>query len=246
MASDTAAAESTKAREKLIEEKVYLVEYVVGRVMASLPSHIERDDLVSAGILGLIHAVDRFDPEHGSRFETYAISCIRGAVLEHLRAQDWLPRSLRSKARQVIQAEAEVTARLGRPATGKEIALELGLALPAYDALLAELSRLTVVSIEELLFGDEHRTGRDWLADRATNQQPDDLAEHRDLADWLARALEELPERERLVISLYYHQGLTLREVGTVFDVSESRACQLHTQALLRLRRILNPEDRGA
>jgi len=238
MAIDTTSKQS-RTREALVDKYAYLVDYVVGRVLAGLPPHMEKDDLVSAGLLGLLHAVNKFDASRNVRFETYAVSCIRGAVLEFLRSQDWLPRSLRSKARAVYKAEEAVSARLGRPAAPEEIAKELQISLAEYDALLSQLSHLTLVSTEEFLFEGDETQFNSLLKDEDARVQPEQQAERSNLRELLAKAIEQLPYRERTLLALYYYEGLTLREIGNLFEVSESRACQLHTQALLRLKRLL-------
>lgn len=238
MAIDTTSKQS-RTREALVDKYAYLVDYVVGRVLAGLPAHMEKDDLVSAGLLGLLHAVNKFDASRNVRFETYAVSCIRGAVLEFLRSQDWLPRSLRSKARAVYKAEEAVSARLGRPAAPEEIAKELQISLAEYDALLSQLSHLTLVSTEEFLFEGDETQFNSLLKDEDARVQPEQQAERSNLRELLAKAIEQLPYRERTLLALYYYEGLTLREIGNLFEVSESRACQLHTQALLRLKRLL-------
>jgi RNA polymerase sigma factor for flagellar operon FliA len=238
MAIDTTSKQS-RTREALVDKYAYLVDYVVGRVLAGLPAHMEKDDLVSAGLLGLLHAVNKFDASRNVRFETYAVSCIRGAVLEFLRSQDWLPRSLRSKARAVYKAEEAVSARLGRPAAPEEIAKELQISLAEYDALLSQLSHLTLVSTEEFLFEGDETQVNSLLKDEDARVQPEQQAERSNLRELLAKAIEQLPYRERTLLALYYYEGLTLREIGNLFEVSESRACQLHTQALLRLKRLL-------
>ncbi len=238
MAIDTTSKQS-RTREALVDKYAYLVDYVVGRVLAGLPAHMEKDDLVSAGLLGLLHAVNKFDASRNVRFETYAVSCIRGAVLEFLRSQDWLPRSLRSKARAVYKAEEAVSARLGRPAAPEEIAKELQISLAEYDALLSQLSHLTLVSTEEFLFEGDETQFNSLLKDEDARVQPEQQAERANLRELLAKAIEQLPYRERTLLALYYYEGLTLREIGNLFEVSESRACQLHTQALLRLKRLL-------
>lgn len=226
------------ARRQLVEKHVGLVRYVAGRLAAGLPHYLEFPDLYGSGLVGLIQAVDNFDRTRGIKFETYAIPRIRGAILDELRAQDWFPRSLRRKARQLEAAFCSLEARLGRPASDDEVAKELGMSLADYDRVLGQISVATIVSLETELHPDEPGGGVrivDTIVDE-NSPHPDDALAQRELREVIAHALDELSERERLVLTLYYYEELTLREIGEILDVTESRICQIHTKAIFRLR----------
>jgi RNA polymerase sigma factor FliA len=223
-------------REALILEYAHLVRYVVGRIMVELPAHVDRDDLVSHGTIGLIKAVDRFDPRRGVKFETYAIAVIRGAVLEALRQEDWVPRSVREKARRVQSTVGELELQLGRPPEDTEIADALELPLEDYAKLLGEISVITLTSLEGALDAEGDGAIRPMDSQLESADAPDRAFDDVEKRDILMEAVDQLPEREKLVIALYYQEGLTLKEIGKVLEVTESRTCQLHTQALLRLR----------
>lgn len=226
------------ARQALVEAHVGLVRYVAGRLALGLPHYLEFPDLYSAGLLGLIQSIDNFDTSRGIKFETYAIPRIRGAILDELRSQDWFPRSLRRKAREVEEAYARLEATLGRPATDEEVASELDLTLEEFDRVMTQVSAATIVSLETELHPDEggnvHRI-IDTIADLTTAAPGDRLADE-EMRDVIVGCLDELSERERLVLTLYYYEELTLREIGEVLNVTESRVCQVHTKAIFRLR----------
>jgi len=227
---------SPEEREALILQYAHLVRYVVGRIMVELPRHVDRDDLIGHGTIGLIRAVDKFDPRRGVKFETYAISVIRGAVLEALRQEDWVPRSVRDKARRVAQAIRQLELELGRPPEDTEIAEALEISPDEYQTLLASIAKISVVSLETGFESELDSSGSpvDEIADQAPG--PDAVYSRVERKQILAQTIDSLPEREKLVIALYYQEGLTLKEIGLVLGVTESRVCQLHTQALLRLR----------
>ena len=231
------APHTQEERDRLVQQYAPLVNYVVGRILASLPPQIERGDLLSWGVLGLLAAAQTFDAGRGAKFETYAVARIKGAILEYLRREDWVPRSVRSKARKIEQAQMQLEASLGRPARAEEIAAHLGIALNNYDRMLAQVSGLTLVSLDAFLADQEpeHMTplsGKPPLPE----QSPLQGVEREERRRALRRALCDLPQREALVISLYYYEGMTLKEIGRILGVTEARVCQLHTQALLRLR----------
>ena len=230
---------SEQEREQLIREHVGLVHYIVGRVSVRLPESVEREDLESAGLLGLIKATDRFDPARGVKFATYASSVIRGEVMETLRAKDWAPRSVRRRYRRLEEAIAELQRQLHRQPTEEEIRRALGLDEEEYEELLATTSHMAVASLEELMEQEDAlqptETDRP-LEPSASEDDPARILDEEALKELIAEAVEQLPERDRIVIGLYYQDELTLREIGEVLDVTESRVCQIHTQAIARLR----------
>jgi RNA polymerase sigma factor FliA len=231
-------AEAT-LRERLILHYSPLVKYVAGRVGVGLPPHIDQADLVSYGIFGLIDAIERYDLEREIKFETYAISRIRGAILDELRASDWIPRSVRQKARDVERAYAALEGRLSRSPTDSEVAGELGIGLADLHRIFSQLSFTHVLALDELLTNPSDRGESLSLGDTLPDTAADDpvaVLEDSETKALLATAIDQLPEREKVVITLYYFEGLTLAEIGQVLGVTESRICQLHTKAVLQLR----------
>ncbi len=231
---------SPKARRLLIERFAHLVSITAGRLLGPLPSGIERDDLISSGIVGLIKAVDQFDPERGIKFETYAITLIRGAILEMLRGDDWVPRLVRDQQKQLKNAYVKLEVQLGRPATEEEIVEELGITLDKLDKMLLNIGRANLLSLDDMRMGSEQQRVSDLVPTDAPG--PLDSVAMRERKRALAASIDKLPDRERLVVALYYHEGLTFKEIGAVLNVSESRAYQLHAQAVLRLRGYLENE----
>lgn len=233
------ATRSQAAREALILKFAPLVKYVAGRVAIGLPPNVEFDDLVSFGIFGLMDALDKYDPDRGIKFETYAISRIRGAILDGLRSNDWVPRSVRQKARELERVCADLENRLGRSATDLEISQAMDLTIEQFHGLLAEVSCTTLTSLDEiwLVHSNDEETVR--VMDLVRDSESDDpiqLVEVEELQKHLADAIAKLPERERLVVALYYYEGLTLKEIGEILNISESRVSQIHTKAIFRLR----------
>lgn len=222
----------------MISDHVHIVKYVVGRITTHLPNNVDREDLVSAGILGLIKAVDRFDPGRGVKFETYATTVVRGEVMESLRAKDWAPRSMRRKLRQLAEVISQLEARLLRAPEEEEVAEAMGMEQVEYHKFLSAASVATITSIEELLVGDEPHEVAEQAPGEVSEEFADPLTvmERAELRRLVAAAVMALPERERTVISLYYEQELTLKEIGEIMGVTESRICQIHTQATARLR----------
>ncbi len=226
-----------RAREALIDNYSYLVKITAGRIAGGAPPSLDREDLISAGIIGLIKAVDNYDSGREVKFETYAIALIRGAILELMRGEDWAPRSVRDKIKTLERTYHDVESRLGRPGTDEEVAEALGLKVDQLHRLLSEVSQASVLSLDDLLFGAEPdgnlRVG-DTLQDQGTDTTT--AVEKRERRQALAVAINRLPEREHLVLSLYYYDGLTFKEIGKILQVSESRVFQLHQQAMMRLR----------
>ncbi len=226
-----------RARDELIRHYAYLVKITAGRVVTSLPPNVERDDLVSAGIIGLIKSVDQFDAERKVKFETYAIALIRGAILEMLREEDWVPRSLRERVKALERTYMDLEIRFGRPATDEEVAEEMGIEIDAFHALLADTGRASLLSLDDVVLSSEGNE-KIHLADVVFDESADTSGDVESVAvkESLGEGVERLPDREKLVIALYYFEGLTFKEIGRILDVSESRVYQLHTQAVLRLR----------
>lgn len=228
-----------RLREQLILHYSPLVKYVAGRVSVGLPSNVEQADFVSSGIFGLIDAIEKFDPERSIKFETYAISRIRGAMIDELRALDWIPRSVRQKARAIERAYATLEASLRRTPSESEVAAEMGVPLEELHGVFSQLSLANVVALEELLHaggeGGDRLSLMDTLEDTAADN-PVEVAEDRELRRLLARAVNTLPDREKTVVTLYYYEGLTLAEIGEVLGVTESRVSQIHTKSVLQLR----------
>jgi RNA polymerase sigma factor for flagellar operon FliA len=233
------ATNDPQLRERLILHYSPLVKYVAGRVGVGLPPNIEQADLVSYGIFGLIDAITKFDIERAIKFETYAISRIKGAIIDELRAIDWIPRSVRYKAREVEKAYASLEARLHRSPTEAEVAEELGIKLDDLHAIFSQVSFVNVIALDELLNVGGERGDKLSLVDTLEDTKAEDPVaafETEETKYLLARAINTLPEREKIVVTLYYYEGLTLAEIGQVLGVTESRICQMHTKAVLQLR----------
>jgi RNA polymerase sigma factor for flagellar operon FliA len=227
------------AREHLILYYSPLVKYVAGRVSANLPQTVENADLISYGIFGLIDALEKFDTDRGIKFETYAIARIKGAIIDELRALDWVPRSVRARARDIERAYVTLEGSLKRTPTDQEVADELGIPARELQEAFTKLSYTSVASFEELWAPGGEKDERTSLMATVRDDSAEDpvsMFETEEIKDILAKAIERLPERERMVIALYYYEGLTLKEIGEVLGVTESRVSQLHTKAVLRLR----------
>ncbi|MGE0878524.1 MAG: RNA polymerase sigma factor WhiG [Acidimicrobiia bacterium] len=236
---------SRDARDRLILHYSPLVKYVASRVAVGLPHNVDQADLVSYGIFGLIDAIEKFDLGRGYKFETYAISRIRGAMLDELRSMDWVPRSVRAKARAMEKAYQRLEGELHRSPTDAELAAEMRLSSDQYQNLLSQLSLVGVAALDELLNGNERgdvMTLGDTLADRG--EGPVGVFEIDETKRILAQSVNGLPDRERTVLSLYYYEGLTLAEIGSILGVTESRVCQIHTKAVVHLRARMAAADR--
>jgi RNA polymerase sigma factor for flagellar operon FliA len=223
-------------REEVLRRHLPLVRRVVQRLAARKPPHIEVDDLVSWGIVGLLDAITKYDPKKEASFSTYAQFRIRGAVLDHLRSLDWVPRSVRQKASLIEKVAHGLEGTLGRPPVEEEIAAELGLSLEGYQEMLTRVGEMTLFSIEDLGFrnGEERLKLEQGLEDDDVDPLGALLSQER--VGLVADAIQHLPEREKVVVTLYYHEELTMKEVGAVLRLTESRVSQLHSQAMLRLK----------
>ncbi|MBA3826896.1 MAG: FliA/WhiG family RNA polymerase sigma factor [Ktedonobacterales bacterium] len=231
-------ARNPKLREQLIMHYVHLVRFVVARLGIPSTSTLDADDLLSFGVIGLINAIDRFEPDRGIKFEAYATARIRGAVIDQLRALNWMPRSAVSRSRQLERMLAELEQRLGRPAHEDEIAAEFGVSIDRYRHMLVEAGT-SILSLDAPLApmrSDDDTASLAELLEDASAPSPSEEAERHEQQQQLAAALSRLPPRERLLISLYYDDELTMKEISQIMHVSESRVCQLHAQAVLRLR----------
>jgi RNA polymerase sigma factor for flagellar operon FliA len=228
-----------RARERLVLAYSPLVKYVAGRMSSGLPAHVEEADLISYGLLGLISAIERFEPAREIRFETFAITRIKGSIIDELRSLDWVPRSVRAKAREIERANAKLEHRLHRAPTDQEMASELEISVEEFQESLVRISNSSVVALDELWTVSDSSGDQVSLLDTIQDESAADPAQEMDLTDMkdrLADAIARLPEREKLVVALYYYENLTLREIGEVLGVTESRVSQLHTKAVLRLK----------
>jgi RNA polymerase sigma factor for flagellar operon FliA len=235
-----------RAREGLILHYSPLVKFVAGRVGAGLPKNVDQSDLISFGTFGLIDAVDKFEPERGFKFETYAVNRIKGAILDELRALDWVPRSVRSRAREIQRTMAELEHRMQRTPTEEEVADAMEVPVDSLRDHLGEIANLGFVALDELLNPSERESGSmgEMIADTAAID-PSGSYEKEETRYLLADSINRLPDRERLVLTLYYYEGLTLAEIGGVLNVTESRICQIHTKAVMSLRnRFIEPAYR--
>ncbi|MDH4352859.1 MAG: RNA polymerase sigma factor WhiG [Actinomycetota bacterium] len=236
---DFKATGEQSLRERLILHYSPLVKYVAGRVGVGLPPNIEQADLVSYGIFGLIDAIEKFDLERAIKFETYAISRIRGAIIDELRAIDWIPRSVRYKAREVEKAYAALEGKLHRTPTEPEVAEEMGIGLDDLHQIFSRVSFVNVIALDELLSVGGEKGDKLSLVDTLEDTRAEDPVaafESEETKYLLAKSINQLPEREKIVVTLYYYEGLTLAEIGQVLGVTESRICQMHTKAVLQLR----------
>jgi len=222
-------------RDALINETLPLIKHIAHRVATRLPSNIEMRDLINAGVLGLIDAIEKFEPERNVKFKTYAEVRIRGAILDSLRDLDWAPRSLRKKSKNLEKIYSDLSQKLGRPATDEEVSEAMGEDIESFHALVDQLHGLTIGSFENLNDSDDSENYINYYPDDGSND-PYTKFESNELTRLLAEAIEELPEKERLVLSLYYYEEFTMREIGALLGVNESRVSQLHTKATLRLR----------
>jgi RNA polymerase sigma factor for flagellar operon FliA len=231
---------TAEKREELIVSTLPLIKHIAHKVMMRLPATIDIHDLINAGVLGLLDAVDKFEPERGVKFKTYAEVRIRGTILDSLRDLDWAPRSLRKKSKDLERVYTELGQKLGRPATDEEASAALGGNLEDFHALVDQLHGLTVGSFESTAETDEKGEGKiNYCPDDGTND-PYIRFETNELTTILSEAIDSLAERDRLVLSLYYYEEFTMKEIGTLLGVNESRVSQIHTKATIRLRAKLN------
>jgi RNA polymerase sigma factor for flagellar operon FliA len=238
---------SPALRDKFIRQYMPLVKYVAGKVAVGLPSSVEFDDLVGFGQFGLLDAINKYDTSKNVKFKTYAVTRIRGAIFDELRQIDWVPRSVRQKSREIEDAIVTLEARLGRPASDAEVAESLNMTLDEYHKTVMKVSGTSVLSLNDVWYSNDENDNMSIgnNIESPVSLNPDVIAEREEIKKVIAQAISELPEKEKMVIVLYYHEDLTFREIGEVLEVSESRISQLHTRANLRLRAKLTNLRRG-
>ncbi len=240
-------SKSTQLRDAFIRQYMPLVKYVAGKVAVNMPSSVEFDDLVGFGQFGLLDAINKFDPDKKVKFKTYAVTRIRGAIFDELRQLDWVPRSVRQKSREIEDTIVELEARLGRPAADEEIAAAMGLSLESFNNTVLKVSGTSVLSLNDVWYSGESsdRMSIGDSIESPSSLNPDVIVEREEVKRVIMEAINELPEKEKMVLVLYYHEDLTFKEIGQVLQVSESRISQLHTKANMRLRAKLTNVRKG-
>lgn len=238
---------STALRDKFIRQYMPLVKYVAGKLAVGLPSSVEFDDLVGFGQFGLLDAIEKFDPEKNVKFKTYAVTRIRGAIFDELRKLDWIPRSVRQKSREIEDTISDLESKLGRTASDAEIAKQMGVSESEYQQTVMKVSGTSVLSLNDVWYSG---SDSDYMSigdsiESPSSLNPDVIVEREEIRRVIIQAINELPEKEKMVIVLYYHEDLTFKEIGQVLDVSESRISQLHSKANLRLRSKLTNLRKG-
>lgn len=238
---------SSQLRDKFIRQYMPLVKYVAGKVSVGMPGSVDFDDLVGYGQFGLLDAINKFDPEKNVKFKTYAVTRIRGAIFDELRTLDWVPRSVRQKSREIEDTIVELESKLGRPASDSEVAGAMGISEDEYHQTILKVSGTSVLSLNDVWYsGDEseHVSIGDCI-ESPSSLNPDVIVEREEIRRVIIEAINELPEKEKMVLVLYYHEDMTFKEIGQVLEVSESRVSQLHTKANLRLRSKLTNIRKG-
>lgn len=245
--TDYRGSKDPAIREAFIRQYAPLVKYVAGKVAANMPHSVEFDDLVGFGVFGLIDAIDKFDPDKNVKFKTYAVTRIRGAIFDELRSIDWVPRSVRQKTREIEEAIVELESRLCRPASDSEIASSMGVSEDEFARTMLKISSTSVLSLNDVWYsGDEaDKVSIGDSIESPTSMNPDSTVERDEIKRVIVQAIQELPDKEKKVLVLYYYEDLTLKEIGQVLEVTESRVSQLHTKAILRLRGKLTNVRKG-
>ncbi len=240
-------SKSTQLRDAFIRQYMPLVKYVAGKVAVNMPNSVEFDDLVGFGQFGLLDAINKFDPDKKVKFKTYAVTRIRGAIFDELRQLDWVPRSVRQKSREIEDTIVELEAKLGRPAADEEIASAMGLTLESFNNTVLKVSGTSVLSLNDVWYSGESsdRMSIGDSIESPSSLNPDVIVEREEVKRVIMEAINELPEKEKMVLVLYYHEDLTFKEIGQVLQVSESRISQLHTKANMRLRAKLTNVRKG-
>ncbi|MDR2588021.1 MAG: RNA polymerase sigma factor WhiG [Spirochaetales bacterium] len=224
-----------------------LVKYVAGKIAVSMPHNVEFDDLVSCGTFGLLDAIKKFDPDKHVKFKTYAVTRIRGAIFDELRSVDWVPRSVRQKSREVEETIRHLESSLGRAASDKELADAMGVSLKDFERTLQKISSTSILSLNDIWYTgeDNDNVSIGDSIESPRSQGPEAIVEKEEIRQVIIRTIDELPEKEKKVLVLYYYEDLTLKEIGKVLDVTESRVSQLHTKAIIRLRAKLTNIKKG-
>ena len=245
--ADYKKSREPKIRDAFVRQYAPLVKYVAGKVAMGMPHNVEFDDLVGFGVFGLIDAINKFDPDKHVKFKTYAVTRIRGAIFDELRSIDWVPRSVRQKAREIEDTIQTLEASLGRSASDKEIAQEMGMSIDDFHKAMIKVSGTSIMSLNDIWYsGDEN--DKISIVDSIESPQsmnPDVIVEKDAIKKVIVQAIQELPEKEKQVLVLYYYEDLTLKEIGKVLEVTESRISQLHTKAIMRLRTKLTNIKKG-
>ncbi len=234
-------------RDRLVEQYAPLVKYVAGKVAVGMPHNVEFDDLVGYGVFGLFDAIEKFDPEKHVKFKTYAVTRIRGAIFDELRSIDWVPRSVRQKSREIEEAVHRLESSLGRSATDAEIAKDMGMTPKEFEKTMLKISGTSILSLNDVWYTGEDND-KVSIADSIESPvslNPDTIVEKGEIKRVIIEAINELPEKEKKVLVLYYYEDLTLKEIGRVLEVTESRVSQLHTKAIMRLRAKLTNIKKG-
>ncbi|MDZ7795133.1 MAG: RNA polymerase sigma factor WhiG [Spirochaetia bacterium] len=236
-----------KIRDMFVKQYAPLVKYVAGKVAVGMPHNVDFDDLVGFGVFGLIDAINKYDPDKHVKFKTYAVTRIRGAIFDELRSIDWVPRSVRQKSREIEDTVHHLEASLGRAATDKEIAAELGMSESDFQKTMMKISGTSILSLNDVWYTSEENDSIS-IVDSIESPQslnPDTIVEKEEIKRVIVQAIDELPEKEKKVLVLYYYEDLTLKEIGKVLEVTESRISQLHTKAIIRLRSKLTNIKKG-
>ena len=236
-----------KIRDMFVKQYAPLVKYVAGKVAVGMPHNVDFDDLVGFGVFGLIDAINKYDPDKQVKFKTYAVTRIRGAIFDELRSIDWVPRSVRQKSREIEDTVHRLEASLGRSATDKEIAAELGMSESDFQKTMMKISGTSILSLNDVWYTSEENDSIS-IVDSIESPQslnPDTIVEKEEIKRVIVQAIDELPEKEKKVLVLYYYEDLTLKEIGKVLEVTESRISQLHTKAIIRLRSKLTNIKKG-
>ena len=237
----------TELRDYFIKQYAPLVKYVAGKVAIGMPYNVEFDDLVGFGVFGLFDAIEKFDPEKHVKFKTYAVTRIRGAIYDELRSIDWVPRSVRQKTREIEEIVHHIESNLGRSASDAEIAQKMGVSVEEFHKNIYKISTSSILSLNDLWYTGEDNDKVSIVDSIESSQSlnPDTIVEREEIKKVIVQAINELPDKEKKVLVLYYYEDLTLKEIGKVLDVTESRISQLHTKAILRLRAKLTSLKKG-
>ena len=236
-----------KIRDLFVKQYAPLVKYVAGKIAMAMPHNVEFDDLVGFGVFGLFDAISKFDPDKHVKFKTYAVTRIRGAIFDELRSIDWVPRSIRQKTREVEEVVHRLEASLGRAASDKEISRELGISVAEFQKLMLKISSTSILSLNDVWYSgdDNDKVSIVESIESPQSMNPDTIIEKEEIKRVIIGAINELPEKEKKVLVLYYYEDLTLKEIGKVLEVTESRVSQLHTKAIMRLRAKLTNIKKG-